>query len=88
VLIRVGTSRSEHDETSEALYITSGYVCGTAEEAAAAFAETNSRYIFSRYGNPTVSMLEEHMRLLEGAEDCRTTASGMATIYAMLVSSL
>ena len=87
-LIRGGTTRSEHDETSEALYMTSGYVYGTAEEAAGAFAETNPRYIYSRYGNPTVSMFEERLRLLEGAEACRATASGMAAVYAALVSSL
>ncbi len=87
-LIRGGTTRSEHDETSEALYMTSGYVYGTAEEAAGAFAETNPRYIYSRYGNPTVSMFEERLRQLEGAEACRATSSGMAAVYAALVSSL
>jgi len=87
-LIRGGTTRSEHDETSEALYMTSGYVYGTAEEAAGAFAETNPRYIYSRYGNPTVSMFEERLRRLEGAEACRATSSGMAAVHAALVSSL
>ncbi len=87
-LVRGGTTRSEHDETSEALYMTSGYVYGTAEEAACAFAETNPRYIYSRYGNPTVSMFEERLRQLEGAEACRATASGMAAVHAALVSSL
>jgi len=87
-LVRGGTTRSEHDETSEALYMTSGYVYGSAEEAAAAFAEENPRYIYSRYGNPTVSMFEERLRLLEGAEACRATSSGMAAVYAALVSSL
>ena len=87
-LVRGGTTRSEHDETSEALYMTSGYVYGSAEEAAAAFSEENPRYIYSRYGNPTVSMFEERLRLLEGAEACRATSSGMAAVYAALVSSL
>ena len=87
-LIRGGTTRSEHDETSEALYMTSGYVYGSAEEAAGAFAETNPRYIYSRYGNPTVTMFEERLRQLEGAEACRATSSGMAAVYAALVSSL
>ena len=87
-LVRGGLTRSEHDETSEALYMTSGYVYDTAEEVAAAFAEENPRYIYSRYGNPTVSMFEERLRLLEGAEACRATASGMAAVYAALASLL
>ena len=88
MLVRGGLTRSEHDETSEALYMTSGYVYDTAEEVAAAFAEENPRYIYSRYGNPTVSMFEERLRLLEGAEACRATASGMAAVYAALVAML
>ena len=87
-LVRGGLARSGHDETSEALYMTSGYVYGSAEEAAAAFAEENPRYIYSRYGNPTVSMFEERLRLLEGAEACRATASGMAAVYAALAAVL
>jgi len=87
-LVRGGTTRSEHDETSEALYMTSGYVYGSAEEAAAAFAEENPRYIYSRYGNPTVSIFEERLRLLEGAAACRATSSGMAAVYAALASLL
>ena len=87
-LVRGGLVRSQHDETSEALYMTSGYVYDTAEEVAAAFAEENPRYIYSRYGNPTVSMFEERLRLLEGAEACRATASGMAAVYAALAALL
>ena len=87
-LVRGGLTRSAHDETSEALYMTSGYVYDTAEEVAAAFAEENPRYIYSRYGNPTVSMFEERLRLLEGAEACRATASGMAAVYAALAALL
>ncbi len=87
-LVRGGLTRSGHEETSEALYMTSGYVYGTAEEVAAAFAEENPHYIYSRYGNPTVSMFEERLRLLEGAEACRATASGMAAVYAALAALL
>lgn len=87
-LVRGGLTRSPHSETSEALYLTSGYVYDTAEEAAAAFAEENPRYIYSRYGNPTVSMFEERLRMLEGAEACRATSSGMAAVFAALASIL
>ena len=87
-LVRGGLTRSAHSETCEALYLTSGYVYETAEEAAAAFAEENPRYIYSRYGNPTVSMFEERLRLLEGAQACRATSSGMAAVFAALASIL
>ncbi len=87
-LVRGGLNRSPHSETSEALYLTSGYVYDTAEEAAAAFADENPRYIYSRYGNPTVSMFEERLRLLEGAQACRATSSGMAAVFAALASIL
>jgi O-succinylhomoserine sulfhydrylase len=83
-LIRGGLARSGFDETAEALYLTSGYVYGSAAEAEAAFAGDHDRYIYSRYGNPTVTMFEERLRLLEGAEACRATASGMAAVFAAL----
>ncbi len=85
-LVRGGLSRSPFDETAEALYLTSGYVYSSAEEAEAAFKGERDRYIYSRYGNPTVSVFEERLRLLEGAEACMATASGMAAVYASLVS--
>ena len=87
-LVRGGTRRSEFGETSEALYLTSGYVYERAEDAEAAFKGENDRYIYSRYGNPTVAMFEERMRLLEGAEAARATASGMAAVFASLMSQL
>ncbi|MCY4609325.1 MAG: O-succinylhomoserine sulfhydrylase [bacterium] len=87
-LVRGGLTRSPHSETSEALYLTSGYVYDTAEEAEAAFADENPRYIYSRYGNPTVSMFEERLRMLEAAEACRATSSGMAAVFAALSSIL
>ena len=66
--------------------MTSGYVYGSAAEAEAAFAGEHDRYIYSRYGNPTVSVFEERLRLLEGAEAAMATASGMAAVFASLVS--
>ncbi len=88
LLVRGGLQRSGFDETSEALYMTSGYVYGSAAEAEAAFAGDTERYIYSRYGNPTVSMFEERLRLFEGAEACRATSSGMAAVFAALMSSV
>ena len=80
LLVRGGLERSGFDETAEAIYPTSGYVYGSAAEAEAAFAGDHDRYIYSRYGNPTVSTFEERLRLLEGAEACMATASGMAAV--------
>ncbi len=87
-LVRGGLMRSGFQETSEALYMTSGYVYGSASEAEQAFKGNNDRFIYSRYANPTVAMFEERMRLLEGAEDCRATASGMAAVFAALMCQL
>ena len=86
LLVRGGLKRSGFDETAEAIYPTSGYVYGSAAEAEAAFAGEQKRYIYSRYGNPTVSVFEERLRLLEGAEACMATASGMAAVFAALAS--
>jgi O-succinylhomoserine sulfhydrylase len=87
-LVRGGLERSEWDETAEALILTSGFVYGSAEEAEAAFAGEADRYIYSRYGNPTVRMFEERIRLIEGAEACYATASGMAAVFTSLISLL
>jgi len=84
-LIRGGLARSGFDETSEALYMTSGYVYATPEEAEAAFKGENEHFVYGRYGNPTVAMFEERLRLLEGAEMCRATASGMAAVFASIL---
>ena len=86
--VRGGLSRSGFDETAEAIYATSGFVYSSAAEAEAAFAGDVDRYIYGRYGNPTVSMFEERLRLMEGAEACLATASGMAAVYAALASQL
>ncbi len=87
-LIRGGLQRSAFDETAEAIYPTSGFVYGSAAEAEAAFAGEQERYIYGRYGNPTVSVFEERLRLIEGAEACLATASGMAAVYASLACFL
>jgi O-succinylhomoserine sulfhydrylase len=87
-LVRGGLHRSHHQETSEALYLTSGFVYDTAEEAEAAFKGDHKRYIYGRYGNPTVTAFEERLRLLEGAEVCKGTASGMAAVHAALICQL
>jgi O-succinylhomoserine sulfhydrylase len=88
ILVRGGATRSPHDETCEALFLTSGFVYDNAAVAEAAFAQEGSRYVYSRYRNPTVAMFEERLRLLEGAEACRATASGMAAVFAALLCRL
>lgn len=87
-LVRGGLERSGFHETSEALYMTSGYVYPSAEEAEAAFKGDIQRFVYSRYANPTVGMFEERMRLLEGAEAARSTSSGMAAVFASLMAQL
>jgi len=81
---RGGILRSQFQETDEAIFMTSGFVYGSAEEAEAAFAGEGLRFVYSRYANPTVSMFEERLRLIEGAEACRATSSGMAAVFASL----
>ena len=87
-LVRGGQARSPYNETAEALYLTSGFVYGNAEEAEAAFQGERPRYVYSRYANPTVATFEERLRRLERAESCRAAASGMAAVFAALVSQL
>jgi O-succinylhomoserine sulfhydrylase len=84
--VRGGTDRSGHDETSEALFLTSGFVYPDAATAAAAFAGESDRHRYTRLGNPTLAMLEERLRLLEGAEACRSVASGMSAVYYALLA--
>ncbi|HSK22044.1 MAG TPA: O-succinylhomoserine sulfhydrylase [Egicoccus sp.] len=86
--VRAGTQRSPFGETSEALFLTSGYVYESAAEAAAAFRGDVDRYIYSRLGNPTVTMLEERLRRLEGAEAAWATASGMSAVFNSLAATL
>ena len=87
-LVRGGLSRSAFQETSEALYMTSGYVYDSAEEAAAAFAGEADRFVYSRYGNPTVAMFQDRLAALEGAEACLATGTGMAGVFAALACQL
>lgn len=86
--VRGGTWRSEHLETSEALFLTSGYTYDKAGDAAARFAGEQIGMTYSRLQNPTVAMLEERIALLEGAEACRAQASGMAAMTAALLCQL
>lgn len=87
-LVHGGTERTQWGETSEALILTSGYMYDSAEQAMARLAGDEPGYIYSRYNNPTVSMLEERLRILEGAEACRVTASGMGAISSMLTAPI
>ncbi|WP_035932685.1 O-succinylhomoserine sulfhydrylase [Knoellia aerolata] len=84
--VRGGLSRTGFDETSEAMFLTSGFVYESAEQAEAAFKDEIDKFIYSRYGNPTVRMFEERLRLLEGAEACFATASGMAAVWVALAA--
>ncbi|HUE64269.1 MAG TPA: O-succinylhomoserine sulfhydrylase [Rhizomicrobium sp.] len=86
--VRGGQMRSPFQETSEGLFLTSGYAYEAAEEAEARFKGEIGGYQYSRFGNPTVSMFEERMALLEGAPVGRATATGMAAVSAVLLSSL
>lgn len=83
-LIHSGTTRSQFGETSEALYLTQGYLYESAETAEARFKGEEDGYIYSRYANPTVSMFEKRMCDMEGAEDARAMASGMAAVHSAI----
>jgi O-succinylhomoserine sulfhydrylase len=82
--VRGGLMRSAFEETAEAMYLTSGYVYSNAAEAEKAFAGDIDRYVYSRYGNPTISMFEERLRLIEGAPAAFATATGMAAVFTSL----
>jgi O-succinylhomoserine sulfhydrylase len=86
--VRGGLQRSSFDETAEALFLTSGYVYSSAAEAEAAFAGDIERFVYSRYGNPTVSTFQERLRLIEGAPACFATATGMAAVFTALAALL
>ena len=88
VAIHGGIVRSRFDETAEALYLTSGYVYGSAEEAAEAFEHADLRYVYSRYGNPTVRMFIDRLCAIEGAEAGVATASGMSAVFTALIGLL
>ncbi len=86
--VRAGISRSGFNEHSEALFLTSSFVFANAQEAADRFAGAPGGYIYSRVNNPTVTMFEERLAALEGAERCLATASGMSAILATLMGLL
>src|SRR5271166_3795044 len=88
LLVQGGTERSQFGETAEALFLTSGFVYDDAEQAEATFAGDVKHYQYSRFGNPTVTMLEDRLAQIEGAEACRTTATGMAAVHASMLCQL
>jgi O-succinylhomoserine sulfhydrylase len=85
-LVRGGLDRSEHRETAEAMFMTSGFVYDRAEDAEAAFKGETDRFIYTRYGNPTVAAFQDRLCLLEGADFCTATASGMSAVYNALIA--
>ncbi|MHA1552850.1 MAG: aminotransferase class I/II-fold pyridoxal phosphate-dependent enzyme, partial [Alphaproteobacteria bacterium] len=87
-LVHGGIERSQFGENSETLFLTQSFVYDSAEQAAARFKGEEPGYIYARFGNPTVAMFEERMRLLEGAGAARATASGMAAVTASLLCQL
>jgi len=87
-LVHGGTTRTPYGETSEALFLTSGFVYDSAEQAEDTFTGAATHYQYSRFGNPTVAMLEERLAGIEGAEACRATATGMAAVHAAMLSHL
>jgi O-succinylhomoserine sulfhydrylase len=87
-LVHSGTIRSEFGETSEALFLTQGYVYDTAELCEARFKGEDPGYIYSRYSNPTIAMFERRMIELEGAEAGRSTATGMAAVTTAILAPL
>ena len=87
-LVHGGTMRSQFGETSEAMFLTQGYVYPDMETAEARFKGESAGFIYSRFSNPTVAMFEERMALLEGAEAARATASGMAAVTAAMLGQL
>lgn len=87
-LVRGGIQRTEFGETSEALFLNSGFVYDSPETATARFKGEDDGFIYSRYGNPTVSMFEQRMALLEGSDTCFATATGMAAVNTALMSLL
>ena len=88
LMLHAGTERTPHGETSEAMFLTSGFVYDDAEQAEATFLGQATHYQYSRFGNPTVAAFERRLAALEGAEACRATATGMAAVSSALLSHL
>jgi len=88
ILVRSGLKRTMYDETSEALFLTSGYVYRNAQEAEKAFKDDSKRYLYSRFGNPTVNSLQHKLSELEETESCWITATGMSAVFTIFMSYL
>lgn len=88
IAVHAGTDRSQHGETSEAIYLTQGFVYPDAETAKRRFTGDDDGFIYARYGNPTVRMFEDRIAAMEGAECAFATASGMAAVNAALMCQL
>ena len=86
--VRGGLMRSQHGEISEALYLTSGYAYDSAEQAMRRMAGEEPGFVYSRYGSPTCEMLQQRLALIEGAETCRVTGSGMGAISSAILAPL
>lgn len=86
--LRAGLERTDHGETSEAMYLNSGYAYASAEQADSLFANPGTGFVYSRYGNPSVAGFERRLAALEGAEACFATASGMSAVFAALMCQL
>ena len=86
--VRAGSMRSQFGEHSEALYLTSSFVFGSAAEAAARFSGVEEGMVYARFTNPTVSMMQDRLAALEGGESCVATASGMAAILALVMGTM
>lgn len=82
--VRAGLARSGFGETSEALYLNSGFTYSSAEEAFTSFAEETDHFLYSRFHNPTIAMFEQRLAAIEGAEFCVATGSGMSAMFASL----
>ncbi len=87
-LVRGGLQRSQFKETSEALFLNSGFVYDSAEDAEAIFKGEQTGYQYSRYANPTVEMFEQRLALLDKSEACFATASGMSAVFGSMMCQL
>jgi O-succinylhomoserine sulfhydrylase len=85
-LVHGGITRSQWNETAEALYLTQGFVYNSAEQAEARFKQEDPGFQYTRFGNPTTAMFEDRLKIFEGAEECLATATGMAAVTAAILS--
>jgi O-succinylhomoserine sulfhydrylase len=85
-LVHGGVTRSQYGETAEGLFLTQGFVYNSAEQAEARFKQEDPGFQYTRFGNPTIQMFEDRLRIFEGAEECRVTATGMAAVAASILS--